>query len=86
MGRPLEVNLTEDTVWLNLNQMAVLFDRDKSVISRHIHSIFKEGELEKKAVVANFATTASDGKTYQVGYFNRLMMWSDCASVHPHTT
>jgi len=66
----LEVSLVKDTVWLNLNQMTVLFDRDKSVISRHIHSIFKEGELEKKAVVANFATTASDGKTCQVGYFN----------------
>lgn len=66
----LEVSLVKDTVWLNLNQMTILFDRDKSVISRHIHSIFKEGELEKKAVVANFATTASDGKTYQVGYFN----------------
>ena len=48
----------------NLNQMTELFDRDKSVISRHIHNIFKEGELEARAVVANFAATAADGKTY----------------------
>jgi len=60
----LEVNLTEDTVWLSLNQMAALFDRDKSVVSRHIHSIFKEGELEKKSTVAKNETVQiyrSDG-------------------------
>ena len=61
----LEVNLVEDTVWLNLNQMAVLFDRDKSVTSRYIRNIFKESELEKRSTVAKFATTASDVKTYQ---------------------
>lgn len=66
----LEVNLQEETVWLNLNQLAELFGRDKSVISRHLRNIFKTGELEQKAVVANFATTASDGKTYQVDYYN----------------
>ena len=66
----LDVSLVEDTVWLSLNHMVALFDRDKSVISRHIRNVFKEGELEKGAVVANFATTASDGKTYQVEYFN----------------
>ena len=43
----LEVNLVEDTVWLSLNHMVALFDRDKSVISRHIKNIFREGELEK---------------------------------------
>ena len=50
--------------------MTELFERDKSVISRHINNIFREGELEKDSVVAKFATTASDGKTYQVDYFN----------------
>ena len=50
--------------------MAELFQRDKSTISRHIKNIFNEGELDKKAVVANFATTASDGKTYHVAYYN----------------
>lgn len=66
----LEVRLTGETVWLSLMQMADLFQRDKSVISRHIKNVFKEGELKQDAVVANFATTASDGKTYQVDYYN----------------
>ena len=48
--------------------MAGLFQRDKSTISRHIKNIFEEGELQRNSVVANFATTASDGKTYQVDY------------------
>lgn len=59
-----------DTVWLNLEQMAELFQRDKSTISRHIKNIFNEEELVRNAVVANFATTASDGKVYQVDYYN----------------
>ena len=50
--------------------MAMLFDRDKPAISRHIKNIFEEGELDRDSVVANFATTASDGKTYQVDYYN----------------
>ncbi len=66
----LEVNLVEDTVWLSLNHMVALFDRDKSVVSRHIKNIIREGELDKRSVVAKYATTASDGKTYQVEYFN----------------
>ena len=66
----LEVNLVEDTVWLSLNHIVALFDRDKSVISRHIRNIFGEGELDRRSVVAKNATTASDGKTYQVEYFN----------------
>ena len=66
----LEVKLDQETVWLNLNQMAELFDRDKSVVSRHIRNIFKEGELSSRSVVANFATTAADGKSYQVDYYN----------------
>ncbi|PKL52263.1 MAG: hypothetical protein CVV37_02105 [Nitrospira bacterium HGW-Nitrospira-1] len=66
----LEVKLEEETVWLSLDQMAVLFKRDKSVISRHIKNIFNEKELEQKSVIANFATTAADGKVYQVNYYN----------------
>ena len=66
----LEVRVENETVWFSLNQMAILFERDKSVISRHITNIFKEEELTKESVVANFATTAADGKTYQVEYFN----------------
>ncbi len=66
----IEVKLDKETVWLNLSQMVELFERDKSVISRHIKNVFKEGELEQKSVVANFATTAIDGKVYKVDYYN----------------
>ncbi|ETF00525.1 cytochrome C [Advenella kashmirensis W13003] len=66
----LEVAVDHETAWLSLDQMAALFDRDKSVISRHIRNVFKEEELERKSVVAKNATTASDGKTYQVEHFN----------------
>ncbi|ADW17645.1 filamentation induced by cAMP protein Fic [Desulfobulbus propionicus DSM 2032] len=66
----LDVRLQEETVWLSLTQIAELFDRDKSVISRHLRNIFREGELVRAAVVAKNATTAADGKTYQVEFFN----------------
>lgn len=66
----IEVKLENETVWLNLNQMAELFDRDKSVISKHLSNIFRENELDRLSVVAKNATTGSDGKTYQVEYFN----------------
>ncbi|MRT91334.1 virulence RhuM family protein [Ancylomarina sp. 16SWW S1-10-2] len=66
----INVQLDKETVWLNLNQMVGLFERDKSVISRHITNIFKEDELDKNSVVAKNATTAADGKSYQVDYFN----------------
>jgi DNA ligase (NAD+) len=66
----IEVQLAEETVWLTLNQMADLFGRDKSVISRHLRNIFLTDELVKKAVVAKNATTAADGKTYQVEWYN----------------
>jgi death-on-curing family protein len=69
-GPKIEVKLKEETVWLNLDQMAALFCRDKSVISRHLKNVFVEKELDKKSVVANFATTAADGKTYNVDYYN----------------
>ena len=66
----LDVNMHDETLWLSLDQMSDLFARDKSTISRHIKNIFSEGELMRESVVANFATTASDGKTYQVDYYN----------------
>ena len=66
----IETTFDEDTVWLSLDQMAELFQRDKSTISRHIKNIFEEGELQRNSVVVKFATTASDGKTYQVDHYN----------------
>ena len=65
-----EVNLKNETVWLSIDQMAELFQRDKSTISRHIKNVFEEGELIRDSVVANFATTANDGKTYNVDFYN----------------
>ncbi|MBR5369941.1 MAG: virulence protein RhuM/Fic/DOC family protein [Bacilli bacterium] len=73
-GIKLEVNMKDETVWLTLDQMAKLFDRDKSVISRHIKNAMSE-ELDN-SVVANFATTAKDGKTYQVEHYNLDMIIS----------
>ena len=66
----IEATFVNDTVWLSLEQIAELFQRDKSTVSRHIKKIFTEGELNRGSVVAKFATTASDGKTYQVDYYN----------------
>jgi len=69
-GSKLEVHLDHETVWLSLTQMTELFNRDKSVISRHLSNVFNEGELLRDSVVAKYATTAADGKTYQVEYFD----------------
>ena len=71
-GLELEVNVSpeEETVWLTLNEMCLLFGRDKSVVSRHIKNIFKEGELDEDRVIAKNATTAKDGKTYEVTFYN----------------
>ena len=66
----IEVTFENETVWLSIDQMSELFQRDKSVIGKHIRNIFSEGELEKKSVWAKFAYTASDGKTYNVDYYN----------------
>ena len=65
----LEVRMEDETVWLSLNQIAELFERDKSVISRHIKNVFEERELSKDSVVAKIATTGSDNKIYQVDYY-----------------
>ena len=66
----IETTFENDTVWLSIDQMAELFQRDKSVIGKHVRNIFREGELVKESVWAKFAYTASDGKIYQVDYYN----------------
>ena len=66
----VEVRFDQETVWLNRNQLSLLFDRDVKTIGKHVNNVFKEGELDEKSVVANFATTAADGKTYQVAHYN----------------
>jgi hypothetical protein len=66
----LKVSVEQESVWLNRNQIAELFGRDVKTIGKHINNIFIEGELVRFSVVANFATTASDGKTYDVEYYN----------------
>lgn len=72
----LDVQVEKETIWLNLQQIADLFERNKSSISRHIKNIYSSQELEEKSVVAKIATTASDGKTYQVDYYNLDMIIS----------
>ena len=57
----IDVRLVDETVWLSLTQMADLFQRDKSVISRHISNVYEEGELERGATVANYATVQAEG-------------------------
>ncbi len=66
----IPTKVDKDSIWVTQKQLCELFERDKSVISRHIGNIFKSGELERDLVVAKIATTASDGKTYQVEYYN----------------
>ncbi|WP_235041483.1 virulence protein RhuM/Fic/DOC family protein [Vreelandella profundi] len=66
----LEVTLEQETVWLSQAQMCALFGRERSVITKHIRNVFKEGELERNSVCAKFAHTAEDGKSYQVDHFN----------------
>lgn len=65
----IECRFSGETLWLSLNQIAELFGRDKSVISKHLKNVFEEEELNRDSVVAQFATTAADGKTYQVDYY-----------------
>ena len=80
----IEVKLQHDTVWLSLDQMAELFQRNKSTISRHVKNVLEDGELEEKSVVAFFATTASDSKTYSVAYYNLDMIISVGYRVHSY--
>ncbi|MCI5147090.1 MAG: hypothetical protein D3923_16585, partial [Candidatus Electrothrix sp. AR3] len=69
----VDVRLQDETIWLNLNQIAELFDRDKSVISRHFRNIFQSGELEREATVAKNATVQKEGDrtvTRTIEWFN----------------
>ncbi len=66
----IETRLENETVWLTQGQMSLLFERERSVITKHIRNIFVEGELRENVVRANFAHTADDGKTYQVEHYN----------------
>ena len=71
----LEVRLEDETVWLNRQQLAELFGRDVKTIGKHVNNALRE-ELKGFSVIAKFATTASDGKTYQVEYYNLDMILS----------
>jgi hypothetical protein len=66
----VECQLRDETIWLTQQQIADLFGVDKSGVSRHLKNIYDEGELVRDSVVAKIATTAADGKTYQVEYHN----------------
>jgi len=73
----LDVKLEKETVWLSLNQIALLLQKDKSVISRHINNIFKEGELDKNPTVAKFATVQAEGSRdvqREIEHFNLDVM------------
>lgn len=75
-GMKLEVNVTDETVWLNRQQLSKLFHRDIKTIGKHINNALKEELNDDKSVVAKFATTANDGKTYNVEYYNLDMILS----------
>ena len=66
----LEVRLERDTLWLTQKQLSVLFDTERSVITKHLRNICRSGELEQTSVSAEFAHTAADGKSYQVAHYN----------------
>ena len=66
----LEVHLDKETVWLTQDQMAELFGRERSVITKHLRNVFKEGELEENSVRAKYAHTAADGKEYQTQFYS----------------
>ena len=80
----IEVTLEGETVWLSIDQMADLFQRNKSTVSRHIKGILESGELNADSVVAFFATTAADGKQYNVAYYNLDMIISVGYRVNSH--
>ncbi len=86
----IEVTLADETVWLTIDQMAELFQRNKSTISRHIKNVFDEGELNREMVVANFATTTQHGaiegklQTHLVEFYNLDMIISVGYRVHSY--
>ena len=86
----IEVKLQNDTVWLSLDQMAELFQRNKSTISRHIKNVLEDGELEENEVVAFFATTTKHGaiegklQKHQVTFYNLDMIISVGYRIHSY--
>lgn len=83
----IEVKLQDDTVWLSLDQMAELFQRNKSTISRHIKNVLEEGELKEEATVANFATVQNEGSRMverSIAYYNLDMIISVGYRVHSY--
>ena len=83
----IEVKLQDDTVWLSLDQMAELFQRNKSTISRHIKNVLEEGELAAEATIANFATVQNEGNRHverQITYYNLDMIISVGYRVHSY--
>ena len=83
----IEVKLQNDTVWLSLDQMAELFQRNKSTISRHIKNVLEDGELQEEATIANFATVQNEGtrKVERViAYYNLDMIISVGYRVHSY--
>ncbi len=83
----IEVKLQDDTVWLSLDQMAELFQRNKSTISRHIKNVLEEGELLADSTIANFATVQNEGNRHverQITYYNLDMIISVGYRVHSY--
>lgn len=86
----IEVRLSNETVWLTTDQMAELFQRNKSTISRHIKNVFESGELDPKEVVAKYATTTQHGaiegktQTHQVDFYNLDMIISVGYRINSH--
>lgn len=76
--RKIETTFDGDTIWLFIDKMAELFQRDRSVIGKHVRNVFKEEELEKESVWAKFAYTATDGKVYNVDHYNLDVIKSRC--------
>ena len=74
----IEVKMQDNTVWLNQEQLVKLYNSSKSNISEHIKHIFEEGELDENSVVRKFRTTASDGKNYNMNYYNLDMIVARC--------
>ena len=72
----INVKLDNETVWLNQQQLVLLYQSSKSNISEHIKHIFAEGELDENSVVRKFRTTADDGKNYEITYYNLDMIIS----------
>ena len=83
----IEVKLQNDTVWLSLDQMAELFQRNKSTISRHIKNVLEDGELQEEATIANFATVQNEGTRKverTIAYYNLDMIISVGYRVHSY--